>query len=209
MTPSSVMLPQPGQGEHLEAAAVGEHGAVPAHEPVQAAHGLHHLVPGAQVEVVGVGQLHLAADLLQIQGGHRPLDGPLGAHIHEHRGLHRAVGAGEHPPPRLSFGLNQLKHGMLSYIRGSARRRISQNRRCGMRRPHRPFIFSKNIRFLPASQEIAVNFPPGGKKRAAAQAAAPVSSILRPAPSPRGGTRSPSRRKPCRFPGSASTDSRR
>ena len=76
VTPSSVMLRKPGQGEHLEAAGVGEHGPVPAHELVQAAHGLHRLIPGAQVEVVGVGQLHLAADLLQIQGGHRPLMAP-------------------------------------------------------------------------------------------------------------------------------------
>ena len=103
-------LAQAGQGEHLEPAGVGEDRAVPPHELVQAAHLAHHLVAGAQVEVVGVGQLHLAADLLQIQGGYRPLDGPLGAHVHEHRRLHRAVGAGEHAPPGLPLCFQDFKH---------------------------------------------------------------------------------------------------
>ena len=57
-------LPQAGQGEHLKASAVGEHGAVPAHKLMQPAHLTDHPVPGAQVKMVGVGQLHLAADLL-------------------------------------------------------------------------------------------------------------------------------------------------
>ena len=70
---------------------------------MQAAHLPHHLVAGAQVKVVGVGQLYLTADLLQIVGRHRTLDGPLGAHVHEHRRLHRAVGAGKDTPAGLSL----------------------------------------------------------------------------------------------------------
>ena len=92
-------LPQPGQGEHLESPAVGEHGAVPVHEFVEPAHLADHFVPGTKMQMVGVGQLHLTADLLQIVGGYRPLDGPLGTHVHKDRGLDHAVGAGESPPP--------------------------------------------------------------------------------------------------------------
>ena len=56
------------QGEDLEAAGVGEHGTVPGHEFVQTAALLHQLVTGAQMQVVGVGKLHLAADVLQVLG---------------------------------------------------------------------------------------------------------------------------------------------
>ena len=89
---------------------VGQDRAVPPHEPVQAAHLPHHLVAGAQVKVVGVGQLYLTADLLQIVGRHRTLDGPLGAHVHEHRRLHRAVGAGKDTPAGLSLCFQDFKH---------------------------------------------------------------------------------------------------
>ena len=103
-------LAQARQGEHLEPARVGQDRAVPPHEPVQAAHLPHHLVAGAQVKVVGVGQLYLTADLLQIVGRHRTLDGPLGAHVHEHRRLHRAVGAGKDTPAGLSLCFQDFKH---------------------------------------------------------------------------------------------------
>ena len=52
-------FPQARQGEHLEAAAVGENGAVPTHKLVKAAHLPHHVVAGPQVEVIGVGKLDL------------------------------------------------------------------------------------------------------------------------------------------------------
>ena len=103
-------LPQAGQGKDLKAPTVGEHGAVPVHKFVKPAHLADNAVPGAKMEVVGVGQLHLTADLLQVVGGHRPLDGPLGAHVHEHRGLDHPVGAGEHPPPGSPLLLQYLKH---------------------------------------------------------------------------------------------------
>ena len=43
-------------------------------------------VTRTEVEVVGVGQLDLAAHILQVVGRHRTLDGALGAHVHENRG---------------------------------------------------------------------------------------------------------------------------
>ena len=82
---------------------------------MKAAQLLDHLVAGAQVEMVGIGQLDLTADVLQIVGGHRPLDGPLGAHIHEHRGLGRTVRAGKHAPAGAALLLDHFKHKKLLY----------------------------------------------------------------------------------------------
>ena len=48
-------LSQPCQREHLKAAAVGEDGAIPAHELMKSSHLPHHIVAGAQVQVIGVG----------------------------------------------------------------------------------------------------------------------------------------------------------
>ena len=109
-------FPQAGQGEDLKAPAVGEHGAVPVHKFVEPAHLADYPVPGAQVEVVGVGQLHLTANLLQIVGGHRPFDSPLGAHIHKHRGLDHPVGAGEGPPPGPPLLFQYFKHAKTPFI---------------------------------------------------------------------------------------------
>ena len=72
---------------------------------MQAAHVPDHLVTGTQVQVVGVGQLNLGADLFQVGGAERALDGALGAHVHEHRRLGRAVGAGKFTAPCAAFGL--------------------------------------------------------------------------------------------------------
>ena len=59
---SSVDLAHVGEAEDLEAAAVGEDGAVPVHEAVQAAQLGDELVAGPQGEVVGVAEDDLRAD---------------------------------------------------------------------------------------------------------------------------------------------------
>ena len=59
-------LPQGGQRKHLKSAGVRQNRAVPVHELVEAAHLAHHLIAGPQVQMIGVGQLDLAA--------HRPSD---------------------------------------------------------------------------------------------------------------------------------------
>ena len=69
------------QREHLEAAAVGEDRAVPAHERVQAAELRHELLAGPQREVIGVREHDLAAGRGDLLGRHR---------------LHRAVRADRH-----------------------------------------------------------------------------------------------------------------
>ena len=108
-------LPQSRQREHLEPAGIRQDGAVPAHEPVQPAHGAHHVVTGAQMQVVCIGQLDLRAQaLLQIDGADAALDGRLCAHVHEHRRLHlAAVGAGKHTAPGLALFFDDIEHAIL------------------------------------------------------------------------------------------------
>ena len=98
-------FPQGRQAEHLKSTGVRQNRAVPGHKLVQAAHLTHHLVGGAQMQVVGVGQLHLAADVLQILGTESAFYGTLGAHVHKYRGLHGTVGAGKFTPTGFPFGL--------------------------------------------------------------------------------------------------------
>ncbi len=79
-----------GQGEDLIAAGVGEDRPPPAHELVQAAPLADQLVAGTQVKVIGVGQEHPRAQLVQLLG-REGLDGGLRAHGHEARRRHAAV----------------------------------------------------------------------------------------------------------------------
>ena len=65
-------LTQAGQRKDLKSAAVGEDGAIPVHKPVQSAQLPHHPVSRPQVEVVGVGQLDLTAQRLQVVGETAP-----------------------------------------------------------------------------------------------------------------------------------------
>lgn len=78
------------EGKYLEAARVGEHGAVPVHEAVDAAEFLKNRGAGAKQEVVGVGEEDAGS------GGFEGFDGlgfnrGLGAHGHENGGLHGPV----------------------------------------------------------------------------------------------------------------------
>ena len=104
-------LAQLGKAEHLESAAVGQDGPVPAGKFVQTAHIGYQLITRTQMQVVGVAEHHLGADLLQILRGQAALDGTGGGNILESRGLHRAVHGLEFTPPGVVFLLEQLKSG--------------------------------------------------------------------------------------------------
>ena len=76
-------LPEGGQGKYLKSAGVRQHRSVPVHEPAQAPELPDQLISGTDMKVIGVGQLHLAPDLLQVHGGNRSLYGTHGAYIHK------------------------------------------------------------------------------------------------------------------------------
>jgi hypothetical protein len=86
--------PEPLEGEDLEPARVGEQRPVPPHEAVQAAEPGDDVLPGADVEVVGVREHEVGPDGFQVRGRERA-HGALRADGHEARGRHRAVGEGE------------------------------------------------------------------------------------------------------------------
>ena len=88
-------LAQRGQGEHLEAAAVGQDRTIPIHKAVQAACFLHQGFAGAQMQMIGIGQQNLRADLLHLAAGHG-LDAGLRAHWHIDGRLNIAVGGMHH-----------------------------------------------------------------------------------------------------------------
>ena len=92
------------QREDLKAAAIGQNGAVPVHKLVQSPHLADQPVAGADMEMVGVGKLHLTADLAQEHGVDAALDGGAGAHVHEHRGLNIPVNGMQNSPARAAVG---------------------------------------------------------------------------------------------------------
>ena len=81
---------------------------------MQAAHLPYDLIRRSQMQVIGIGQLHLTADFFQVFGAQCALDGALGAHVHKHRGLDSAVGTGKFAPPCFSFRFFQFKHSYLT-----------------------------------------------------------------------------------------------
>lgn len=96
--------PQPGQAEHLKAAAVRQQRPRPALKSVQAARVRDQIFAGAQVQVIGVPQNKRKADFAQFSrrhGFHRRLrtDG------HEYGCFKRGMGKlqGSAPPPNVRF----------------------------------------------------------------------------------------------------------
>ena len=96
---------QGGQAKHLEAARVCQYGTVPSHELMQPSQLFDNRVGWTKMQVVGIGQLYLAADLLQIFGAERAFDGPLCTDVHKHRGLNHTMGTGKLSASGFSFSL--------------------------------------------------------------------------------------------------------
>ena len=96
-------LAEPSQGEHLKSAGIRKNRTIPRHKLVQSSHFLDQLVSGAQMQMVGVGQLHLSADLPEIIRRNRTLDGSNRTHIHKYRRLDISVHRMENASLRASF----------------------------------------------------------------------------------------------------------
>lgn len=61
-------LPQPGQREHLETPAVGKYWPPPPHEFVQPALPGDQLLPGTDVEMIGISKYDLCPELVKLDG---------------------------------------------------------------------------------------------------------------------------------------------
>jgi hypothetical protein len=82
------------EGEDLKAARIGEHGARPLHELMQAAHITDKFVAGAQIEMIGVAQDQRSIDVFEMLGRKR-LDRGLRADRREDRREQIAMRSGE------------------------------------------------------------------------------------------------------------------
>ena len=114
-------LAQLCQTEYLKSTAVGQNGAVPAGKFVQTAHIGYQLVAGAQMQVVGVAQHDLCANVFQVLSRQPALDGTGGSHVLKSGRLHRAVHGLELAPPGVVFLLEQLigrqrRHSFCSFL---------------------------------------------------------------------------------------------
>ena len=103
----STFLKPDAQRQHLEAAAVGEGRPRPVHEGAEAARLVDDVGAGLQIEVVGVGQNRLRANVFHRLGQHR-LDGGLRADGDERRSVDVAVRRVDdadpaEPPGKLRF----------------------------------------------------------------------------------------------------------
>ena len=83
VTPSSVILRRSGEAEDLEAAGIGEDGAGPGHESVQAAELADQFVAGAEEQVVGVAEDDAGVEVFPEVALGEAFDGGLGADGHE------------------------------------------------------------------------------------------------------------------------------
>ena len=67
--------------------------------------------------MVGVAQLNLTFEILQIKGADRAFDGPLCTDVHEDGRLYRpAVGTGKLSPPGAALLFDDLEHRLLLYF---------------------------------------------------------------------------------------------
>ena len=109
---------QARKGKYLKPAAVRQDRAIPIHEPVKTTHPAHGIVARAQMQVVSVGKLDLAAEILQVKRAHAALDGRLRADIHKDRRLYlAAVRASKFAAPRAAFIFDDLKHTLSSTLK--------------------------------------------------------------------------------------------
>src|SRR6476646_7365377 len=83
-------LAQLAQAEDLEAAGIGEQRPLPAHEFVQAAQLAHQLVPRTQIQMIGIAQNDLRAQILQ-NVLRNSLHSPSRADRHKSRRFNQAV----------------------------------------------------------------------------------------------------------------------
>ena len=95
----------------MKAAAIRQDRSIPVHEPVKPAHRAYHIIARAQMKMVSIRKLDLAAKLLQVDRAYAALDRRLRADVHENGRLHLpAMRAPELAPARLSFISDNLEH---------------------------------------------------------------------------------------------------
>ena len=105
------------QGKYLKTAGIRQNRPVPVHEFMKSAKLLNQLVTGSHVQMVGVGQLYLCSDFLQIVGRYGSLYRPHSSHIHENRCLDSSMDGFHLCPFRASvFVKNLILHILFLFL---------------------------------------------------------------------------------------------
>ena len=103
------------QRKYLKSTGVCQDRFVPYHKFMQSAHLFYNLITRSYVKVIGVGQLHLCADLLQILGRYCSLDCCCRSDIHKNRGLYHAMHGVKLTPFCVAISFYQFIHDFLQF----------------------------------------------------------------------------------------------
>ena len=95
--------------KYLKSAAVGKHGAIPIEKLMYPAELVNDILARADMKMICVGKLHLAADPFQIAGGYGALYRGACADIHKHRRENIAVNGAENACARTAAGMVYLE----------------------------------------------------------------------------------------------------
>ena len=95
--------------KYLKSAAVGKHGAIPIEKLMYPAELVNDILARADMKMICVGKLHLAADPFQIAGGYGALYRGTCADIHKHRRENIAVNGAENACARTAAGMVYLE----------------------------------------------------------------------------------------------------
>ena len=102
-------FPQSCEGKDLKPAAIGEDGAIPVHEFMESPHIVNEVVARSDMEVVGIGQFDLTADLPQFHRIHAAFDCGAGPDVHKHGCLDISVDGMQNASSRSPVLLQQFK----------------------------------------------------------------------------------------------------
>ena len=89
--------------KYLKSARIGEHGTVPIEELMNSAEVVNKLIARADMEVIGVRQLDLTAEVIEVSRRNSALYRGACADVHEHGGLNGPVNRLHHAPAGVSF----------------------------------------------------------------------------------------------------------
>ena len=92
------------QRKYLESAAIGQNRLLPVKELVKTTHTVDQIVTGTDMQVISVGKLNLAIDILKIARGDTALDSGARAYVHKNGCLNRAVDGVKTASAGFSFG---------------------------------------------------------------------------------------------------------
>ena len=104
------------QREHLKSAGIGQDRLIPYHKLMQTTQLPNNFIARSYMKMIGVGQLNLGSDCLQILGRYSALDRSYRSYIHKYRCLYSAMHGLQHRPLCSSIFCYNLIHNYPFYL---------------------------------------------------------------------------------------------